>query len=136
MGTGTRSSEEANTTFIVIDDDPLNNKICGMFIRKILPDAEIETFLDPLLGIAHILALSSVPQSVKKILFLDINMPGTDGWQVLDAIKSTFTETNLPVLIYMLSSSVNPQDSQKARDPFITGYIEKPLSVAKLKAII
>jgi CheY-like chemotaxis protein len=123
-------------SFIVIDDDPLNNKVCGMFIQRIMDDAQITTFIDPNEGIAYVRSLPEAPGNSDVILFLDINMPGVDGWQVVDAFKSVYTHETVPVKIFMLSSSVNPQDSQKAQDPFVCGYIEKPLSIAKLKAVL
>ncbi len=136
MDIATTIEKQGLPSFIVIDDDPLNNKICGMFIRKVIPDADITTFIDPKKAVNYIQTLVAPPGKKNVVLFLDINMPGVDGWKVLEEFKSLYTEHTIPVLIYMLSSSVNPQDSYRANDPFVCGYIEKPLSVAKLTVLL
>ncbi|MBB6459307.1 response regulator [Flammeovirga kamogawensis] len=67
----------------------------------------------------------------QNILFLDLNMPGLDGWQVLDELENRGIVDHFK--IFILSSSVNPQDKQKANDhPKVCSYIEKPLSKQKV----
>jgi CheY-like chemotaxis protein len=62
------------------------------------------------------------------LIFLDINMPGKNGWDFLNEFEPIRNElSKLPVVI-MLTSSVNPDDEVKALGyPFVSAYQNKPL---------
>lgn len=60
------------------------------------------------------------------IILLDINLPGISGFDVLKWLREQPQYTQLPVI--MFSSSIRPEDLQKARDLGATRYIEKPAS--------
>jgi len=69
-----------------------------------------------------------------EILFLDINMPMIDGWEIMEALKDL--EIADKIKIFITSSSINPLDLKKAEDnPFIKGFVSKPLDPEKLKSI-
>ena len=79
---------DKNTRFIVIDDDALNNKICRACIEKLFKDAHVTTFTDPLIGFDHVAAEYALPDvEHEAILFLDINMPVMNGWDMLKKLK-------------------------------------------------
>ncbi|REL29136.1 response regulator [Rhodohalobacter sp. SW132] len=74
------------------------------------------------------------------IIFLDINMPGMDGWKFLELLDESGQFER--VFVVMVSSSVNRSDRDKAKSfPHVIDYIEKPLDfeacekVKKLEAI-
>ena len=116
--------------FLLVDDDPLNNFLSKRTIKKSLGDVEVTDFDVPEVALAYIETEFVDKQLEEKaILFLDINMPNINGWEFLDKFK-TFTE---PVQdhfkIYMLSSSVDPADIQRAKiNPLVIDFIEKPLT--------
>ena len=65
------------------------------------------------------------------IIFLDINMPVMDGWEFLDAFGELEGSRNS--VIYMLSSSVDPSDADRARSySLVRDYLTKPLNQEKL----
>ena len=69
----------------------------------------------------------------KTTLLLDINMPVLNGWEFLAELK----QMNLAVVeqfnIYILSSSVDQRDIDKAKsDPHIIDFISKPLKKENL----
>jgi CheY-like chemotaxis protein len=73
---------------------------------------------------------------VSTAILLDINMPGLNGWQVLDELEALPLPVKDYMSVYMLSSSIDPKDKQKAEEhPLIKGYIEKPLSREILQRI-
>ncbi len=124
-------------SFVIIDDDPINNLICSKFIKKICPRSMIKTFTLPLDGVKFVLSYDSVDNTAKTILLLDINMPATSGWDVLD----TFTYSNdfrkTDYAIYMLSSSIATEDRNRAKThPLVSGFIEKPLTIASIHKLI
>ena len=124
--------------FIVVDDDEISNIICEIFIKEILPTADIRSFTDPEVGVRHIESTYQLNAPTETILILDINMPKMSGWQFLDEIQGIFgSKINCIKKIFMLSSSVDPLDKQKSNHhELVTGYIEKPLSLLKLQSML
>jgi CheY-like chemotaxis protein len=129
-------TEQTSTHFIIIDDDSINNFICRKFIQIMVPDANVEGFTDPQEGIEHIESTYPRPNAEEAILFLDINMPVLSGWDVLDKFINFPEVTKQQFKIFMLSSSVNTEDKQKAsNNPMVSGFIEKPLTIDKLQTL-
>jgi CheY-like chemotaxis protein len=73
---------------------------------------------------------------IPEIIFLDINMPVMNGWDLLEElehIKSSFSK--LP-RIYILSSTVDPEDYKRAKSfDAVVDFISKPLSKEILQNI-
>jgi len=121
---------------MIIDDDATSNMICKMIIKKVLPDIEVTDILHPQRGMDYIKD-NFKENSLPICLLLDINMPDWSGWDFLDHfielpdyIKNKFT-------IYMLSSSVNKEDLQKAAtNTYVKDYLEKPLSKVAIERIM
>lgn len=123
--------------FFVVDDDPINNKICKLIICDSIPDAEVTSFTDPETGLAFLRSEFSKSSVGTAILFLDINMPTMTGWEFLELYEQEDTIIKDRLSIYILSSSVNPKDWEKAKcNPHILDFIEKPLSEEVLLKII
>jgi CheY-like chemotaxis protein len=123
--------------FILIDDDPINNMICEQVIQEVLPEAEILSFTDPETGLSHIHSVYEVPAASNAIIYLDINMPTLSGWEVLDKFNAFPPSVKENVRIFMLSSSIDPQDKQRANEnPSVNGYIEKPLTMMQVQKTI
>jgi CheY-like chemotaxis protein len=120
--------------FIVIDDDPLNNLICTKNIQKIYSTANIQTFTQPQLGLEYIVSNYRGGTSNNTVLFLDINMPVLSGWDVLGRFTDFPEEVKKQFTIYILSSSIATEDKARANECYlVTGFIEKPLTIAKLE---
>ncbi len=121
--------------FLVIDDDPVNNKICNRIIQNTIAGSAVKTFTDPAEGLEHIRANYENSDGTKAILFLDINMPSMTGWDVLAKFEGFTNEVKDRVKIFMLSSSIDPQDIERASgNPLVTGYVTKSLSKDKLQS--
>ena len=68
------------------------------------------------------------------VIILDLNLPGTDGKEVLAAIKSDRDLQSIPVIIF--STSSNPKDIEACYRHGIGGYIVKPMDLTKLHKLI
>ena len=70
----------------------------------------------------------SVPESSPKpgIILLDINMPGTDGIEVLDEIKRDPVLKKIPVV--MLTTSSDERDIDKCYTAGANSYVQKPVN--------
>ena len=122
--------------FIVIDDDPLNNELCTQIIQLTFSKAVVNTFTDPQEGLDYIQATYADKKAGKAILFLDINMPVLNGWDVLCKFHNFPDVITERVKIFILSSSINILDKEKALgDSLVADYISKPLVDVKLQDI-
>ena len=69
----------------------------------------------------------------QKIL-LDINMPMMGGWEFLDHFESRFSQFAIGTPIFILSSSINPEDKEKANnDPRVMCMLEKPFDFEQIE---
>ncbi|MCC5921917.1 MAG: response regulator [Cyclobacteriaceae bacterium] len=112
---------------ILVDDDPLNNKINSLIIHRVNPQIEVRSFYDPQKAIEVIMGekLNS-----SKLLFLDLNMPVLDGWGFLEQLQ----QNNIPLNTVILTSSVDKRDQMRAEKyDLVKGFILKPLTKEKLE---
>lgn len=68
------------------------------------------------------------------IILLDLNLPGTDGREVLEQIKQDDNLKIIPVVVFTTSS--NPKDVEVCYRYGVNGYIVKPINVNKLMRTI
>jgi CheY-like chemotaxis protein len=71
------------------------------------------------------------------LIFLDINMPAMNGWEFLEQYKNLQSHKKGKVMIIMLTTSLFPEDQQKASEiPEISGFEHKPLNGKKLLQVL
>ena len=115
--------------FFIIDDDDMNNVICKMVISSAIPDASVFTFNQPTEALLHVKEEFNKPSHEKIIILLDINMPKMNGWQFLEALEESSDLVKERFMIFMATSSVDPEDKEKAKkNPHILDFIEKPVT--------
>ncbi|OKS89301.1 response regulator [Mucilaginibacter polytrichastri] len=62
------------------------------------------------------------------IIFLDINMPGMDGWDFMDVYRKLDKAHKDRMVVIMLTTSLNLDDRERAlKDEDIVTFIHKPL---------
>lgn len=76
----------------------------------------------------------SWPAVLPAIILLDLNMPGTDGRQVLETIKQDEVLSSIPVIIF--STSSNTKDIEECYQLGANSYLTKPIEYAALEAKI
>jgi CheY-like chemotaxis protein len=77
---------------------------------------------------------SSHPLLRPGLIILDLNLPGTDGREVLTQIKQDKNLRSIPVVVFTTSS--NPKDLEICYQQGANSYIIKPIDVTKLMNII
>ena len=124
--------------FILVDDDPINNMLCGLSIKNALSDADIRAFTTPEKGLEFIQnEYSNIHDEKPAILLLDINMPTLTGWEFMEQFDSFSDEVKSRVSVYILSSSVDERDKERARaDKYIKGFISKPIEPERVLALV
>lgn len=110
----------------IIDDDDIFKFTTKVKFEKLELSDEVLIFNDGEEAIEYINAADV--NSLPEILLLDINMPIVDGWDFLDLFHVLPSDKQSIMVIYMLSSSINPDDVKRAEDsPYVRDYITKPI---------
>ena len=72
--------------------------------------------------------------SLPAMIFLDLNMPRKDGWEVLSEIKAIESFRQIPVIIF--STSSEEEDVLRSYELGASSYIRKPSTFEALMSII
>jgi CheY-like chemotaxis protein len=71
------------------------------------------------------------------LIFLDINMPGMDGWEFLNHYQKLPSNQKANIVMVMLTTSLNPDDEKAAQQNIeIAGFENKPLQPEVIKKIL
>ena len=68
------------------------------------------------------------------LILLDLNLPGTDGLEVLTQIKQDERLKEIPVIVLTVSS--NPRNIQACYQSGVNSYIVKPTNIEQLKIFV
>ena len=118
---------------ILIDDNEADNVFHEIMIRRAGFEGEVKVFES---GIDALEFFEQDDAQIPTCIFLDINMPMMDGFEVANRL-SPLLATKPWVVLVMLTSSGNPAD--KARSEAISaikGYVTKPLDVPTVKNVM
>lgn len=110
---------------LVVDDSPMARKM----LIKSLPaewDIDIRQAAD---GEE---ALAAYRQGGADVIFLDLNMPGLDGYGVLETLRAE----GLNCLIIVVSADVQPQARERVMNMGAIAFVQKPVDAQKLEPVL
>jgi CheY-like chemotaxis protein len=121
----------------IIDDDTIFQFIGKRFIESLESVDKTLVFSDGKDAIDYLYFNVNDTDKLPDIIFLDINMPVMNGWQFLNRYIQFKSEIEKKILIYIVSSSNNPDDFIQAKSIFeVTDYLVKPVNRDKYASIL
>lgn len=122
-----RHIDAAQQTVLYIEDNPSNIKLVEQLLVR-LNNIRLLTAHTPELGIE--LARTLHPE----LILLDINLPGMDGYQVLEVFRGDDQLKDIPVIA--VSANAMPRDIERGMAAGFNEYLTKPLDIVKFFRVV
>ena len=114
-------------TVLIIDDDPLLVTLQKKLTQRIGP-----------VDVAHaddgFQALHFLAEIEPDIVFLDIDMPGLDGWLLCEILHKVDRWAHIPIILQ--SALVGEENIKRGLSLGARSYIEKPFTEEKLRQVL
>ena len=121
----------------LVDDDKIFQFTASKTIKATAITDTILQFEDGEQALQFLRTNVGDANSLPDYIFLDINMPYFDGWMFLEDYDSLKTKLPKPIAIYMLSSSIDPRDIDRAKSNVnVKDYVMKPVTLEKFRELL
>ncbi len=126
---------------MVIDDDELDRYLALRAVKALNLSGRVAELEDG----SHAVDLFESPDFIATwgpppptLVLLDINMPRMSGFELLEYLQERNIKSDWSsCVVLMLTSSNNRLDRERASVfPLVRDYIQKPLDVEKLRAVL
>lgn len=114
---------------LLIEDDPITIMVCDRILKMTGFGTTIISKVNGQEAIDYLKSLIETSEPIPEVIFLDINMPVMNGWDFLNEFKELKKSFSFTPKIFILSSTVDPEDTKKAKSyDCVVGSISKPLT--------
>ena len=110
---------------LVVDDSPMARK---MLVRSLPPEWDIQITQ---VGSGKE-ALAAYRSGQVEVMFLDLNMPEMDGYQVLETLR----QEDLNCLVIVVSADIQEKAQERVRGLGAIAFIKKPVDAEKVKTVL
>lgn len=117
---------DGSMRILVVDDSPSFREMLTMILKNISPDLRVEHASD---GPE---ARASVATFDYDLIFLGVNLPGKDGWQVLRQLL----HINERLKIYMIAGKDEAKGLSEVRELGAQGLLKAPFNFQALEGIV
>jgi CheY-like chemotaxis protein len=118
---------------ILVDDNDADNEYHQIMIERAGFGGEIVVLEN---GVDALRYLESTDLDKPTYIFLDINMPMMDGFELAERV-APLLHAKHNIIMVLLTSSSSPYDRERAgRLEVIHGFVTKPLTVVMIKGFL
>ena len=121
---------------MVIDDNEIDLYIAKRVMDRYSFTDEVIIMDSAKNALSYLTEKQSDLSALPDLILLDINMPGMNGFEFLDAYTQLPEKIKRNCIIMMLTTSTHTEDKQKAcGNPYVRSYLNKPLDKDKLEEL-
>ena len=127
---------------LLIDDDETTNFLNQRLLDRFKVTDHIHTFVNGKQAFDYLYNVSNNNFDADnshyfkpELIFLDINMPVMDGFELLSLYERLSPEFRQGIVMVVLTTSTHPQDTETINE-FAAEYITKPLNADKLNKLL
>ncbi|MFN3999841.1 response regulator [Algoriphagus sp.] len=115
---------------LLIDDDEATNFYHTIILEEEFTGVHIQSVRSAKEGLDFLLCNGKYAEYPQPgIIFLDINMPGMNGWEFLEKYNELTKDIHERSVVVMLTTSLNPDDQERAATiPVVKEFVIKPLT--------
>jgi CheY-like chemotaxis protein len=113
---------------LVVDDDGIFHYILKTQIRK--TNLFEATYIDDSAFFEKYLTdVLESPEETPDVIFLDLNMKGLNGWDMLKITEKFYPLFRKQVTVYITTGSIDPDDKTRAlKYSFVQDFVSKPVT--------
>ena len=117
----------AGISALIVDDNAINRQMLNEFlVRWHMAVTVACDAAEAVEALAQLSAAGTLP----RIVLTDINMPDTDGWELVARLRQQQEYNSVQILV--MPSSGTRGDANRCRDLHIEGYLTKPIVMEEL----
>jgi CheY-like chemotaxis protein len=129
----------------IIDDDNISSFIAQSTIEQMSNKLDTKIFQNSRQALDYLQErclsksgnnLTPLPDCFPQLIFLDLKMPGMDGYEFLEELNKMGGEYSKYTSIIILSSSPYFREREKIDEFNFLGYIEKPVTQKKIQDVL
>ena len=122
---------------LLIDDDRATNFFNERIVGKHADFKKVFAVQSGVEALTYLTSLYEQKKALPSLIFLDINMPGMNGWEFLEAFEALNKGITSKVKVILLSTSSSPDEVHKSMTKYtVADYINKPLTLGLLDQVI
>lgn len=116
---------------LLIDDNPIDLLVNQHVVKKVIPEVEVVQKKSAVEALDY---LRNSENKLPDFILLDIKMPLLDGFGFLEEFKKDLANRQTGVRIFILSSSIDPEDLRRAKEEeLVVAFVQKPLRAENLE---
>lgn len=116
-------------TILIIDDDADDRFFMEQVFKTDSPTTRLYLAESGQQALDRLVLLHPAPD----VILLDLNMPGLDGFDVLEQLKQSSPHRHIPVIV--LTTSEAPADQERAYQLGASGFLTKPTTQQGLSQV-
>ncbi|ADB38038.1 response regulator [Spirosoma linguale] len=122
---------------LLIDDDPDDNFLHRLVIDESNQCDTVRIVNSGMQALTYLIQTDHPDYIRPDVVFVDINMPGMNGFEFLEEYQKLDTQLKGQVVVVMLTTSISFVDRQRAGSlPEINVYRTKPLTIAMISELV
>ncbi|UOQ98640.1 response regulator [Hymenobacter sp. 5317J-9] len=117
---------------LLIDDDPIGVFLTERLLRREAFSEDIVVLSTA--GEALAFFQQAAPDELPRVVFLDLNMPAMDGWELLTALRPLADRLRGRCRFYILTSSLAQADAARVDEfELVAGLLRKPIDGEQIR---